>query len=174
MTDNKRNVYKVFIAAPIEVVWSEIVNTTSPRPFFFNARFEPAALETGQRYRMVSKNDRNVAVFGEIIELDPPRRMVQTFRFTHLDDPPCRVAYQLEEVEGGVEFQLITEDVPAGTKTEKSMADGGTFITENLKAWIETGKPTFGGRVLLTIIDLMAPFSPKSTRIENWPIDKSA
>ena len=43
-----------------------------------------------------------------------------------------------------------------------------------MKAWIETGKPTFSGRLILTMIDVMEPFAPKATRIEHWPLDRSA
>ena len=168
----QRAVYRVTIKAPIERVWSELVNCASARPFFFNAICETPIMEPGSPYRMVSKNGKHVAVCGEILEIDPPHRLVQTFRFTHLDDEPCKVTYTLKETPEGVAFELITENVPAGTKTEKSMAQGGVFITENLKAWVETGKVTLGGRFILTMIALMGPFSPKSTRIENWPLTK--
>lgn len=168
----ERAIYRIVIDAPIEEIWSELINTSSPRPFFFNARCETHEMKAGEPYRMVSKNGKSVAVVGETLEMDPPHRLVQSFRFAHLDDPPCRVVYTLQEVAGGVEFRLITEDVPAGTKTEKSMADGGVFITENLKAWVEDGKPTFSGRIILLLIALTAPFSPKSTRVENWPLSR--
>ena len=167
----ERAVYRIIIDAPIEDIWSELIDTSSPRPFFFNARCETPDMKPGQPYRMVSKNGNNVAVVGETLEMDPPHRLVQSFRFAHLEDPPCRVVYTLQEVAGGVEFKLITEDVPAGTKTAKSMAEGGVFITQNLKAWMETGKPTFGGRMILLLIALTAPFAPQSTRVENWPLD---
>ena len=169
-----RAIYKVIIEAPIDVVWSELANQGDTRPFFFNSTLETTALEAGAPYRMVSKKRKSVAVVGEILELDPPHRLVQTFRFTQYDDPPCKVTYLLKEVPEGTEFQLITEDVPAGTKTEKSMADGGSFIVNNMKAWIETGKPTFSGRLILTMIDVMEPFAPKATRIEHWSLDRSA
>ncbi len=167
----ERGVYSVFIEAPVEAVWSELIDTTKPRPFFFNARLETNAVREGSTYRMVSKDNRHVAVFGEILELDPPHRLVQSFRFTNLDDTPCTVTYTLEPQNGGTLFTLATDKVPAGTKTEKSMAQGGEFITSNLKAWVETGRPTFSGRLILAMIGLMGPFSPKSTRIEHWPLN---
>jgi hypothetical protein len=76
----------------------------------------------------------------------------------------------LKEVDGGTEFTLINENVPAGTKTEKYMTQGGTFITENLKAIVETGKPTAGGRFALLMMGLFAPFTPKICKSENWPL----
>ena len=41
------------------------------------------------------------------------------------------------------------------------MTQGGTFITENLKALIETGRPTAGGRFALFMMRLFAIFTPK-------------
>jgi hypothetical protein len=59
--------------------------------------------------------------------------------------------------------------LPPGTKTEKYMTSGGTFITANLKSIIETGNPTSGGRFALFRMGLFAPLTPKRCRSENWP-----
>jgi uncharacterized protein YndB with AHSA1/START domain len=119
---------------------------------------------------MRSKDGKYTSVVGEVLEFEPPYRYSHTFKFTNLDDPPCVVRYILKEIDGGTEFTLINENVPAGTKTEKYMTQGGTFITENLKAIVETGKPTTGGRFALFMMGLFAPFTPKKCRSENWPL----
>ena len=49
------------------------------------------------------------------------------------------------------------------------MTSGSKFIAENLKAYVETGKATFGGRFALFMMGLFAPFTPKRCRSENWP-----
>ena len=53
------------------------------------------------------------------------------------------------------------------------MAAGSRFITENFKAYIETGKVTFGARLTLAMYKLMAPLTPKSMRADNWPFDRA-
>jgi hypothetical protein len=90
-----------------------------------------------------------------------------------MPDPPSQVTYTLKEIEGGTEFCLISEKVLAGSKSEKSMADGSRFIVENFKAYIETGKVTFGARMMLAAFSLMAPLTPKSMHADNWPLDKA-
>lgn len=164
-------IYKVLIHAPIETVWSELVKTNSPLPFFFGSVCDTPGLEPGAPIRMRSPNGKYTSVVGDVLEFEPPNRYAHTFRFTNLDDPPCKVTYVLKETPEGVEFSLITENVIEGTKTEKSMKQGGAFITQNLKSIAETGKPTFGGRMILMMIGVMTPLSPKSTRSENWPMD---
>lgn len=167
-----RAVYKVVIKAPIERVWSELVKETAPRPFFWNSKWDAPVMAAGQPYRMISKDGKVVAVIGEILEMDPPRRLVTSFRLTSLDDPASKVIYELEETAEGTEFRLITENVPAGSKSEKSMADGAKFIVENFKVFMETGKVTLGARMMLGMFSLMSGMTPKAMRAENWPLGK--
>ena len=172
-TDKKyvdRAVYKTMIKAPIDTVWSELVKTTSPRPFFWDSNWDTPEFKPGSPYRVVSKDGRTVGVVGEILEMDPPRRMVTRFRLTSLEDPPSKVTYELSEKDGGTEFSLITENVLASSKSEKSMAQGSKFIVENFKAYVETGKVTFGAQMMLAMFGLMAPMAPKAMRAENWPL----
>ena len=174
MTDDRYAepaMYKVLIRAPIETVWSELIKTTSTRPFFWNSSWDTRSMAAGNAYRMLSADKRTVGVVGEILEMDPPNRLVTSFRLTSLDDPHSRVIYELTETDEGTEFVLITEQVLAGSKSEKSMADGSKFIVENFKAYVETGKVTFGARMALAFFRLMAPLAPKSMRAEKWPLD---
>lgn len=167
-----RAIYKVLVKAPIETVWSELVEAQKPRPFFWNSRWDTPGFKPGAPYRMISADGKIVAVVGEIISLDPPRRMETSFRLTALDDAPSKVIYVLEETPDGVAFSLITENIPAGSKSEKSMASGAKFIVENFKAYIESGEVTFGARMMLGFYALMAPMTPKALKAENWPLGK--
>ena len=167
-----REVYKVIINAPIGIVWSELIKTTSPRPFFWDSSWDAKEMALGNAYRMVSNGGKTVAVIGEILEMEPPHRLVHSFRLTSLDDPPSTVTYTLKETAGGTEFCLITENIVAGSRSEKSMADGATFIVRNFKAYVETGKVTFGARMMLAMFKIMAPMTPKAMSAENWPRDQ--
>lgn len=176
MNDKKladRAVYKVLIKAPIETVWSELVNTFSPRPFFWNSKWDTPSFAPGNVYRMISKDSRTVGVVGRILEIDPPRRLVTSFRLTAVDDAASTVTYTLTETPEGTEFCLVTENVVAGSKSEKSMAQGARFIVDNFKAYVETGKVTLGARIMLAMYALMAPLAPKAMRAEQWPLDKA-
>ena len=172
----RTSVHQVLIQAPIEAIWSELVNNSAPRPFFFGAKMDTTGLIPGNPMAMRTPNGRYTSVVGEVTAFEPPYLFAHTFRFTTLaGDTPAHVTYNLEEKDGGVLFTL-TSAVPAGeavSKTEKQMAQGGAFIVNNLKALVETGKPTFGGRLLLGLIAVMTPFTPKEARSENWPLDAS-
>ena len=107
---------------------------------------------------------------GEILEINPPYFYSHTFKFTQHDDPYCKVSYALKEVEGGVEFTLIAEDIPADTKTAKEMTWGGKMIVNSLKSIVEKGNPSIGVRLLHVLFKLTEPMSPAKTKVENWPL----
>lgn len=172
MSPVTQQVCKVFIKAPIQDVWNALTTEGEPLPFFFGSVMHTTGLKAGAQLRMRTPNGKFTGVVGEILECTPPFRFSHTFRFTSYDDPPCVVTYELKEVEGGTEFTLVSDKVPVGTKTEKNMAQGSLFITDVLKSLVETGRPSFGKRILLGIIGLMGPFSPARSRSEHWPLDR--
>lgn len=167
-----KSIFRVIIKAPIDKVWSILTQTDIVLPFFFNAVCKTTGLRKGAPIRMQNKDGRYTSVIGDVVIFEPPYRYSHTFKFTELDDPWCTVHYVLKEVEGGTEFTLINENVPAGTKTEKYMTQGGDFITTNIKAIAETGRPTAGGRFALLMIGLFGVFTPARCKSENWPLDR--
>lgn len=165
-----KQVYKVVIRAPIETVWSELINRKSPRPFLWNSSWDARNFAPGEPYRMLSADQKAVGVVGEILEMEPPHMLSHSFRLTSLNDPPSKVTYRLTEVEDGVEFELITENIVAGSKSVKSMDGGAKFIVENFKAYVETGRVKPGAAFLNGVYALMGPLTPKKLKAENWPL----
>ena len=170
MTDTEKAVFKVIIKGTIDAVWREITKTDELQQCMFNARMHTDGLKPGGQIRMRTDSGKFTNVVGEVLEFDPPHRFSHTFKFTTYDDPPCTVTYELKEVSEGVEFTLSVDNMPAGTKTAKQMTRGGDFIVKTLKEIVENGQPSFGTRMLYTVFKVMEPFSPKSSRTENWPI----
>jgi uncharacterized protein YndB with AHSA1/START domain len=172
MAETEKVVYKIFIKGSIQDVWREITKTNEPQKCMFNMRLDTDGLRPGGQMRMRSPNGKLTGVVGEVLEFDPPHRYVTKFRFTAYDDPPAKVIHELKEVPGGVEYTLINEDVPAGTKTAKQMKQGGNLIVNTLKAVVETGRPSFGVRLLYLLFKLLGPMQPKRCRSENWPLSR--
>lgn len=166
--------FRIVIHASIDDVWREITRTDAPIPAFFNARMHVGQLAPGSKLAMRTPDGKYTAVVGEILECDAPRRFAHTFKFTNYDDPYCAVTYDLEEVEGGVAFTLTITDLPVGTKTGKQMLQGGTMIANTLKRVLETGRPSFGTRLLFGVFKLTAPLTPKKCLSEHWPVNGAA
>lgn len=167
-----KRIFKVIINAPIDKVWQELTKQNGLCAHFFNAQLDTPGLKVDAPVRMRSKDGKYTSVVGEVLEWDPPYVYSHSFKFTNLNDPYCKVTYKLKEVEGGTEFTLINENVPADTKTAEYMEQGGTFITETLKGVLENGKPPFKYRMILWMIGLTAFMSPKECLSEHWPFDK--
>ena len=175
MTEVNREIFTIHINGTIDAVWHEITKQGEPQQCFFNMQMHTPEKEPvpGSTLHMRSKSGKYTGAIGKILEFDPPRRFSHTFKFTHLDDPECIVTYELEEAaaaEGGVEFRMILDNLPEGTKTAKQMKQGGTMIINTLKAMVENGKPSFGTRMLYMLFRLLEPLSPKKSLTSNWPL----
>ncbi len=170
MADTVRLVSKIHIQGRIEDVWREITKTDEPQLAFFGAQMYRLTLGAGSPVQMRTPDNRFTSVVGEILEVSPPHRFSHTMKFTAYDDPYCKVTYDLKEVGGGVEFTLTSEDIPAGSKTEKDMRRGGDFIVKTLKQIVETGRPAFGTRVLYGLFGLLAFLTPAKCKSEHWPL----
>ena len=134
MAEKKKAMFRVVIDGSQQAIFDELTRTDRPLGAIFNSRLHTTGLRPGGRMQMRTVSGDHTIVDGTIVEYDPPRRFVHTHRFTMMDDPVCRVTYELKPVTGGIEVTLIVDDMPAGTKTEAEMARGGPVILANLKA----------------------------------------
>lgn len=162
-------VFRTTIRGTMEQVWHEITKTDEPQLAIFGAQMRRSGTVPGSHFAMETPDGKYTSVIGEVLEWDPPTRFAHTHRFTHLDDPWCKVIYDLEETAEGVQFTLTVDEMPVGTKTAKSMQQGGPMIVKTLKAVVENGKPGLGYRVLLKMFKVLAPvMTPAKCKAEHW------
>ena len=167
----EKTVHRTYIDAPVETVWSILVATDKPLPFFFGSICDTQnGLRPGAKLRMIHPNRKVAMVVGEVIAFEPPHRYSHTFKMTNLDDGPCKVTYELTPKDDGTQFDLIIEEAIEGSKLHKEMLDAQGFIAKNLKALAETGSPAFSGKMVGLMSPMIALFAKKQQRIENWPI----
>jgi uncharacterized protein YndB with AHSA1/START domain len=94
-----------------------------------------------------------VVVDGEVVEADPPRRLVQTYRM--LFDPEMvaegftRVTWELKEEVGGLTRLTVTHELAGAPRTaaqvggDQPLETGGggwDWILSDLKTLLETGQ----------------------------------
>ncbi len=166
-----KQVHRIVIQAPIQDVWDTLTKEGEVLPFFFNSVLHTTTLAPGAPIRMRTVDEKYTGVVGEVLELKPPHLYSMTFKFTNFDDPPCKITHELKEVEGGTEYTLTSEQFVPGSKTQKQMQQGGSFITKTLKGIVETGKAPLSSRMILAMISLFAWTTPKQCRSEHWPLD---
>jgi len=93
--------------------------------------------------------DGTDAVVGTIEEVDPPRRLVMTWRTLYdpaaVDEPPSRVEWLLTEGDGGVtKLTTIHRDLASSPVTSADVADGWVWILHSMKSLLETGESLAG------------------------------
>jgi uncharacterized protein YndB with AHSA1/START domain len=169
-TTPQDSIFRIVINADIDRVWRELTKTDEAQGAVFNAWLHTTGLKPGGRMQMRTGSGKHVLVVGEVFEVDPPHRFVHSHRFTQYDDPVCQVAYELKPVAAGVEVTLRVSGLPMGTRTAKSMQQGGDMILRSLKAIAETGRPPLGTRLMYVAFGLMEFVLPKRTRSEHWPL----
>lgn len=167
----EKSINRTFINAPIETVWSTLVATDKPLPFFFGSVCETTdGLKQGANMRMVHPNRKIALIVGEVLAFEPPYRYSHTFKMTNLQDDPCTVTYELREKDGGTEFDLVIENAIVGSKLHKEMLGAQGFIASNIKAIAETGKPALTGKMVGWMSPVMALLSKDRQKIEHWPL----
>ena len=172
MAEKGKALFRVVIDGSQQAIFEELTRTDRPLGAIFNSRMHTTGLAPGGRMQMRTVSGDHTIVDGEVIEYDPPRRFSHWHRFTSMDDPVCKVTYELKPVTGGIEVTLTVDDMPLGTKTEAEMQRGGMFILNNLKSIVETGRPPFGTRAMYWAFGALEFVLPKKTRSEHWPLDK--
>lgn len=167
-SDGNSEIFEVFIKGTVDAVWRELTKTDEVQRAMFNMRMD-TELEVGAPVRMRTANGKYTGFTGEILEHDPPRRLAFTFKFTNHDDPPSRIVYELEPVDDGVRFRMISDRMTPGTPSTKAMTKGGHMIVASLKSVIETGDVPLKTRMLYWMFKLMEPLAPARLRSENFP-----
>jgi uncharacterized protein YndB with AHSA1/START domain len=149
-------VYRVYIRAAPQAIWDAI---TKPE---WNARFGyPGRLEydlrPGGTFLAIAPPEAQAMGMpealadGQVLETDPPRRLVQTWRFLYeplLAEGFTRLTWDIEEDDGGVTRLTVThelENAPMTAEQTGSVArihEGGggwALILSDLKTLLETG-----------------------------------
>jgi uncharacterized protein YndB with AHSA1/START domain len=158
-------VYRVYIKASPEAIWTAITQPEWTERYGYGVRSE-FELRPGAAFRgvtnegMRSMGAPDVGVDGQIIEIDAPRRLVQTWRL--LMDPDTaaegftRLTYEIEKNQDGVTKLTVTHELAAAPKLallvsgglENTGAGGGwSWVLSDLKSLLETGQGlNLGGR----------------------------
>jgi uncharacterized protein YndB with AHSA1/START domain len=155
-------VNRVFIKATPEAIWNAITQPEWSDRYGYGGKVD-YDLRAGGAYKAYASDAMkqagaaggfpvpDVVVDGEVIEADPPTRLVQTFRM--LMDPEVaeegftRLTYEILQRKGGVCQLTVTHELEGAPKLQlivsgalgETAGGGWAWILSDLKTLLETG-----------------------------------
>jgi uncharacterized protein YndB with AHSA1/START domain len=149
-------VYEVYIKARPQAIWDAITTPEWTARYGYKGPTE-YELRPGGAFRahatpfMVSVGLPEVVVDGAVVEADPPRKLVQTYRFLFSEETKTegftRVTWEIEEAATGFSRLTVTHElegapIMAGmvsSKFSEQGTGGWSWILSDLKSLLETG-----------------------------------
>ena len=150
-------VYQVYVKAPPETIWDAITQPEWAQRFGYKSPVE-YELRPGGAYRAFASEEMRahgapeLAIDGEVIEADPPHRLVQTWRMLMDDDMAAegftRLTYEIAERDGGLTRLTVVHELEgapqlaallAGEWEDRGAGGGWSFVLSGLKTLLETG-----------------------------------
>ena len=156
MTTTTTQVYQVFIKAPAQAIWDAITKPEWSTRYGYRAINE-YDLRAGGSYRGLASPEfqamgmPEVVVDGEVLEADPPHKLVHTWRFLWSDEVkaegPTRVTFEIKEGDAGVSRLTVTHELENAPETADMLAGvqegaggGWAYVLSDLKSLLETGE----------------------------------
>lgn len=145
-------VYQIFVKAAPERIWEAITQPEMVAKYFFGTRLDAPLGVVGSRVKSWSPDHATLWTENEVLESDPPRRLVHTWRSLYdaesAAEAESRVTWEIEAQEGGYsKLTLVHDRLEGAPRTAASVSGGWPLVVSGLKTLVETGKPltTFDG-----------------------------
>jgi uncharacterized protein YndB with AHSA1/START domain len=135
--------YDIYIAAPAGKVWKGITDGEMTKHYVYGTRLQ-GTLTKGAAYAYVGDGDFKV-VDGEILDVDPEKRLVMTWQ-AHWDDAvgkdrASRVTYELSPAgDSTTKLRVVHDDFDGQTATYTGSIAGWPLMLSSLKRLLETGR----------------------------------
>lgn len=137
-----RFVYVTFIKTTADRLWTALTDPAFTRRYWFGMHQE-TRWEVGASWQLVFSDGR-VADAGEIVEIDPPRRLVikwrNEFRPELHAEGYSRCTIEIEQAGAAVKLTITHEIDRPDSKLIGAVSGGWPRILSNLKSLIETGE----------------------------------
>jgi uncharacterized protein YndB with AHSA1/START domain/DNA-binding transcriptional ArsR family regulator len=138
-------IFEIYIKTTPERLWQAITDPELRRKYAFGvgvySDWKPGSSYTGRATGMTIAPDMPIAE-GENLEVDPPRRLVQTFRALWSDDVKgegsSRVTWEIEQIGDSCRLTVTHDQLREGANSE--LYGGWPMILSGLKTLLETGE----------------------------------
>ncbi|HET6381152.1 MAG TPA: metalloregulator ArsR/SmtB family transcription factor [candidate division Zixibacteria bacterium] len=136
-----KHIYHIYIRTTPERLWQAITDPEMTQRYYFSSRVE-SDWKPGSRLEM-RQPDGRLDLDGEVLEADPPRRLVHSFNIRwnpENRDAPSRVTWEIQPRGDTCLLTLTHDGFEAETDTYREVAGGWPLILSGLKTLLETGQ----------------------------------
>ena len=146
-------IFEIYIRTSPTLLWQAITDPEVRARYQFGARVE-SDWTSGSSYQVTHEGAPGPLVEGENLEIDPPRRLVQSYHAVWGQDIAAegtsRVTWEIEPV--GDSCRLTVTHDQLREDADEHLYGGWPMILSGLKTWLETGQElttpgslTYGG-----------------------------
>ena len=135
-------IFEIYIKTSPERLWEAITNPDLRRKYTFGLTVE-SVWKTGSHYRGITPQTPQLTIIeGDNLEVDPPRKLVQSFNALWSDDVKSegtsRVTWQIEQIADSCRLSVTHDQLREGANGE--IYGGWPMILSGLKTLLETGE----------------------------------
>lgn len=155
--DPSVQVYRTYIKATPSAVWDAITESAVNRQYGYQAAGE-YELRPGGSFRvwateeMRTRGAPELIIEGEVLEADPPGKLVQTWRALFSPETAAegatRLIWEIDEYSPGVTRLTVVHELGAAPQTaalvggaDSETGGGWSLVLSDLKSLLETGEP---------------------------------
>ena len=134
-------VFEIYIRTTPERLWEAITDSEIRSKYNFGVGIS-CDWKVGSRFEQTSPKADGPLGEGEILEMDPPRRLVQSMRALWSDEVKdegtSRVTWEIEPVGDSCRLVVTHDQLREGANEQ--LYGGWPMILSGLKTWLETGE----------------------------------
>ncbi len=134
-------VFEIYIKTTPQQLWDAIVDPEIRAKYNFGAGIT-SDWTPGARMEMGAPNAGFVLGEGEVLEVDPPRRLVHTMLAFFSEEAKAegstRVTWEIEPVGDSCRLTLVHDQMRDGANAQ--IYGGWPMVLSGLKTWLETGE----------------------------------
>jgi uncharacterized protein YndB with AHSA1/START domain len=139
--NHDRFVYVTYIRTTPDKLWEALTSPDFTRKYWFGI-WQDCAWTVGASWKLTFPDGR-VADAGEVLEINPPRRLVLKWRHQLNPDMHAegdsRATFELEQLDELVKLTVVHEIERQGSKFIAAVSNGWPMILSSLKSLLETG-----------------------------------
>lgn len=144
MTDKSASfVYVTYIRTTPEKVFEAITKPEVARRYWGHENVSED-WQPGSSWRHIRTDEaRTVDLVGEVIESDPPRRLVISWANESQQDDPdqySRVTFDIEPQDDMVKLTVTHDELQPGSGMLNGISKGWPLVLSSMKSFLETGR----------------------------------